>query len=350
MKILYFSNVNWNWIKQRPHFLSSELAKMEDNRVTFLSLTPFLKQKKSKFSNQENLMIRDLYSIPFSFKVPFIRWLNRIIVSVFIEKEFDVVVLTHPMQLDYLKTFKYKTLVYDCMDNIPEFYNGNVQKDIIEKEKGLCFHSDLVLVSSEYLRKKLIENYGIREKTLIIRNAINSNILNYSKINVNLKKPNIGYIGTIEKWFDVETVLWIAENFRNLTIYLIGPVTNDIKDKLRKDNIIFVGKVDHDIVISYIREMDKFLIPFIRSPLIEAVDPVKIYEFLAFNKTVISSFWPELEHFGDSICFYRDKIELTNLISDEKVNINGSDLSFVDLNNWSSRSIEIIEALKFISK
>lgn len=347
MKILYFSNVNWNWIKQRPHFLSSELSKLEDNHVTFLSLTPFLKQKKSNFSNQENLKIRDLYSIPFSFKVPIIRQLNRIVISLFIEKEFDVIVLTHPMQIDYLKTFKYKTLVYDCMDNIPEFYSGRLRAKVDEKEQKLCSMSSCIITSSEYLKNRLANQNKVPGKIKVIRNALNSDIVKYEKLNLYLEKPNIGYIGTIDKWFDVEAVKWIASKYKNLTIYLVGPASRDIQEKLSIPNIKFVGKIEHTMVTSYIHELDILLIPFIQSPLIDAVDPVKIYEFLAFGKRVVSSYWKEIEYLRDQIKIYHDINELGEILDNLYSNVHKDivDSNYILNNSWKKRSEEFSKCL-----
>lgn len=40
MRLLYFSPVPWNWIKQRPHFISEELARIPGVQVDFVSLEP----------------------------------------------------------------------------------------------------------------------------------------------------------------------------------------------------------------------------------------------------------------------------------------------------------------------
>ena len=69
------------------------------------------------------------------------------------------------------------------------------------------------------------------------------------------------YIGTIDDWFDFNTITEFANKHKDYTIYLIGPVNKKIKTPNIK-NIKFLGSIEHKYVPSYIEQSDILLLPF----------------------------------------------------------------------------------------
>jgi len=356
LKILYFSTVNWKWIKQRPQFIAEGLS---ENRfeVDFFSITPFGKQKVKKIEINDKLKINDRYVIPLASKAKVIKAINKMLVKFSLRKEYDIVVLTHPEHLMYLPCFlKNNTkIIYECMDNIPLFYSKTKRKYIEDLERKLSDDSQIIIVSSNYLKMKIQNKYGIKsEKIKIIRNAVDKKISNQEIVHINLRKPNLMYIGTISEWLDVDTLICFANKNLEFTIYLVGPFENSIKLKLKKiSNIIFVGKINHDEVASYIASGDIMIIPFIVNELIEGVDPVKLYEYLAFNKPVVTSYWNELESFrkNNLVKFYSTYEEFEECIKFAELNLKPDDISdveFIQENCWDERIIQYVEAMKGI--
>jgi hypothetical protein len=123
---------------------------------------------------------------------------------------------------------------------------------------------------------------------------------------VQLKHPNLMFIGTMSDWLDTLTLEKFARENPDYTVYLIGP--RDINFNYNKspdlNNIIFTGAVEFKDVPSYIKEGDIMLLPFIVNDITRYVDPVKVYEYLFFNKHIISSYWKELDKFSPNIEFY----------------------------------------------
>ena len=341
MKILYFSNVNWNWIKQRPHFLSKAIAELGYD-ITFLSITPLFKQRKSNLKFEKDLKIRDLYVIPLSNKFAIIRKINFIIIKICLKFDFDVVVLTNPRQLAFLDYIGYSgRIIYDCMDNIPAFYTGKIRRVIEMEELLLCDKSELVVVSSSFLEEKVKQSYNIASsKIKLIRNALNKDLFNSNLKRVYLDHPNLMYVGTVDNWFDTDRVWRIAEFDQGMKIYIIGPIIHEMKNKLEHPNIILVGKVEHDSLLSYLLEADIFIVPFIVNDLVRGVDPVKFYEFIALNKPIVSSYWNELEHFKGKVEFYETDEDLKQLIVKMKdKRLDGIiDHEFINDNSWFSRA------------
>ena len=156
------------------------------------------------------------------------------------------------------------------------------------------------------------------------------------------------YIGTIDDWFDFNTITEFANKHKDYTIYLIGPVNKKIKTPNIK-NIKFLGSIEHKYVPSYIEQSDILLLPFMINDVIEYVDPVKMYEYLYLKKPVISSYWGELDQFNNLIYFYKDKEEFEkNVLKLSKYKFKQTDdyKKLMTESCWENRLKDYINNLK----
>ncbi|MDA3733216.1 glycosyltransferase [Niameybacter massiliensis] len=356
MKILYFSTVNWKWIKQRPHFIAEGLAD-EGIEVEYISLTPFFKQKIDKFPEaNKNVFVNDKYVIPLASKISLIETINRCYIQNIIDKPYDVIIITHPIQYQYLKkTLEYNPrIIYDCMDNIPYFYEKEYRNKIIELENEICKKVDNIIVSSFYLKDKMINQYGIEEnKITVICNAVARDLVErkYKVIPEEwiLKKKNIVYIGTIGKWLDIDLLIKYAIANKDENIYLIGPKENELK--VLPSNIYLLPPIEHKYIVSIIEQAEILIIPFKSGELIDAVDPVKIYEYKSLNKYVLCSRWKEMiKHEDDeTIYFYEDLKEFEAQMHDIRTkniqNITSLNKCYIEQNNWDKRVEKYLEVV-----
>lgn len=359
MKILYFSTVNWKWIKQRPHFICEYLSKKEIE-VTYFSITPFLKQKIFHKRLNTFLYIKDKFVLPYASKINIVKKVNIIYVKYMLNKKYDIVILTHPKQYNYLpKDLKNKAkIIYECMDNIPYFYDGRIRNEINLQEKQLCKEAHQIITSSMYLKNKIMKEYGVgEEKIEVIKNALDKSLQNQCKASIKLKSPNLIYIGTISDWLDINILNKYAQNNPQYTLYLIGPVESMEIDKIN-DNIVFLGSIEHEDVKEYIKEGEIMLIPFKVNELIKGVDPVKLYEYLALNKPVVTSYWEELKEYkNNKLVYFYDTYEefvlAINTIKNESNNLEEINFEFIEQNNWEKRVgcyVKILDKIMLIGE
>ena len=90
--------------------------------------------------------------------------------------------------------------------------------------------------------------------------------------------------------------------------------------------------------------------PFKLNEIVEAVDPVKIYEYINFNKNIIMREYLEVERLKNYVYFYNDDIEFLNAIDEiEKNRIikynKCQRIEFLRENTWSKRAEKIIEVI-----
>lgn len=357
MRILYFSTVNWKWIKQRPHFICEYLSKRELD-ITYFSITPFLKQKIFCGKLNKYLYIKDRFVLPYSSKINMIKKINMLYIKQILNEKYDVVVLTHPEQWDYLpRNLKVTSkIIYECMDNIPYFYEEDRRTLLKKQEERLCEIASKIITSSYFLKNKIIDEYSISQRKIeVIKNALDKSLKNECREQVRLRSPNLIYIGTISEWIDVDILSKYAQDNPDYTIYLIGPAGTKIKNRICKtnSNIIFLGSIKHEEVKEYIKSGEVMLIPFKINELIKGVDPVKLYEYLALNKPVITSYWMELDSYKNNelVYFYDTYDEFVlaiDKIKNDVINKRGINIDFIEENTWENRVecyIKILEKL-----
>lgn len=355
LKLLYFSTVNWKWIKQRPHFVVHYLSK-KGIEVDYLSLNPIGKVK-IKRNKLNNIYIYDTYVLPFSLKFSAIEKINIALIKLLLfQKKYDVVILTSPLHYKYLpnRLKKECKIIYDCMDNMPFFYEGKNKEKLLLEESKTFEKVDGVIVSSNTLWREL-ESRNKRDNIdfRIIYNALEKEAFNKKPKVVQLDKPNLVYIGTISKWFDFELLDKFAKRHLNFTIYLIGPC--EVRNENLSQNIRFIDSIPHEEVINYIYSGDIMILPFLVNELTKSVDPVKFYEYIAMGKPIVSSYWEELDKFkhnNHNVCFYQDYEDFENLIFDLYNNKDFSErkTDFIEYNNWESRVNEYINFINTLMK
>jgi glycosyltransferase involved in cell wall biosynthesis len=230
-------------------------------------------------------------------------------------------------------------IIYDCLDDYYGF--GNVHKDRIAEETKLFQKSDMVITTSAYLYKKA---RVINGQTLCIPNAGEYDHFKNPPKNdlLDIQKPIAGYYGAIAEWFDNELIEYVASKRPNVNFVFIGYTFGSDISKLQKhSNVHFLGEKPYQELPSYLYHFDVCLIPFKMTSLIEATHPVKIYEYFAAGKPVVSTKIPELVPLGN-LCYLSSDKEMFLASLDEALKENDPDLvkrriEFASKNTWHHR-------------
>lgn len=186
-------------------------------------------------------------------------------------------------------------VIYDCMDEHAGF--SNTSAELLALEPNLLSRSDAVVTSSDLLCEKakqlnssvhLIRNAGDYKHFAEKPSQLPSDISN-------VRKPVIGYIGAIADWFDMGLVHELAERNPNWDFVLIGNTYYSDTSKVEMlSNVFLLGEKPYSELPAYLHQFDVCLIPFYINQLTMATNPVKIYEYLAAGKPVVSTELPEL--------------------------------------------------------
>jgi hypothetical protein len=268
----------------------------------------------------------------------------------------DFIWITSPELLPYVRSSNRK-LIYDCMDDICEFHHNPVFRDVLENlEKSLLLRSSFVFASSKQLINVLNSRVKYLEKICLIRNAFGGDILPVQVSSPLSQKTiyKIGYIGTISSWFDYDAINYCIKRVQNIEIHLIGPVEGEAAKKSH-ERICFHGAIKHGDLFNYCKDFDCLILPFKINKLIRSVDPVKLYEYINFNKPIASIYYEEIDRFSPFVYFYNEKESLYKLITTlitqgfPKKYTDQERQDFLQENSWDTRVKEIIQRLECIT-
>jgi teichuronic acid biosynthesis glycosyltransferase TuaH len=368
--ILYISLIDWYFAKQRPQHIAEQLSK--EYKIKYICQMPIIDNgiKLKQFNNtwkirkveiNENLGVSRRILLPGS-RFKLIKNINHYLFKNYIyelckNNNFNIIWLTHPMQLCFVPSEYKGEIYYDCMDNYPEFSNNiETRNQINEMEKKLSLRANKIFTSSSGLSNKTLTYLPSgSDKVILVHNAGNFhhfnsayNINNQKQIN---NKPIIGYFGTIGKWFDVDLLVKLAGKLPEMNFIIIGPIGNkDIIGKTKDfDNIELLGPKDFSELPSYLRSFDVCIMPFLINSLVQDVNPVKIYEYLAAGKPVVATKYDELDEFKENIYLASGpeefEIRIREAIQEDSEALKLKRIDYASKHTWEERSKVIIDNL-----
>jgi glycosyltransferase involved in cell wall biosynthesis len=191
-------------------------------------------------------------------------------------------------------------VIYDCHDLLSGF--GNIAPDILAHEDELFRESDLVCFSAQSLMDQMAPGRpGLHGRSVVIRNAVDYCDFAPSEARQSQRngRKTIGYVGSLSAWVDTRALRQLAVEHPEWRLVLIGRVESGEVEKLRSlPNVALPGEVKYAEVPRRLSEFDVALIPFLKTPLTIATNPIKLYEYFAQGLPVVSTRLPETEQFG----------------------------------------------------
>lgn len=352
--MLYVMHVDWRWIKQRPHFIAEQLNSHFDVTVIYKYKYRRKSLQKRDYEKTRTIPIFLFPKIEYIEKYKYINdFIYSRIVRFFIRiVNPDFIYFTYPISMKCIPDHYHGKLIYDCMDNHVEFLSNKQYIDYFKGlEKETIDRCDYVFASSLHLKQVLSKRYSVNEgKINIIRNAYDGNIIHIENNTFSCNDIiKLSYIGTISSWFDFDLLIKSCEDFKNIEYHLYGPLSNVTLPEI--DRIKYFGIIEHSELYSTVQDSDALVMPFIVNDIIESVDPVKMYEYINFNKNIISVFYNEISRFENYVYFYKNYDEYKKVIEiilskrEEIKYSNKERITFLSDNSWDSRTEEIMKIL-----
>lgn len=356
-QILYLMHVDWNWIKQRPQFIAEELSNYY--KVNIIYKYSYNKKGLQNNNPSSNITLLPVKSVPHKFMhLPFAKNINKVffkkkVLNELKQKNIKKIYITSPLLYDYLPKNYNGEIIYDCMDDHVALESNTDSSLIQTNEKKLIDKATKVLVSSINLKIVLIGRYGktFSSKLELVRNGYNGEILSQKSM-YNLqknKKKIISYFGTVSSWFNFKLIQESLKDFADIEYHIYGPVETGIqvpKDK----RIKLMGTVEHDKLYSAVKDSIALIMPFKVNKIIESVDPVKLYEYINFNKNILTVKYEEINRFDKFVYFYRDyseyKKQLEKLLQSNEIKYSNEErIAFLKQNSWNNRAKQIVDIL-----
>ena len=157
------------------------------------------------------------------------------------------------------------------------------------------------------------------------------------------------YFGTVGEWFNTEYIEQSLIDFDNIEYVIIGPIDGGRLPE--HPRVKYLGTIEHSELYNKTKDVDCFIMPFLVNDIVSAVDPVKLYEYINFNKNILCVEYPEIKRFEPYVYFYDDyneyKSKIEKLIRHNKIKYSmEARLEFLNNNSWDSRVEQITKFLE----
>jgi len=124
----------------------------------------------------------------------------------------------------------------------------------------------------------------------------------------NIKSPIIGYYGTLSDSNDWEIIDYLSLQRPDYSFVFIGKKTMDIPLLEQRENIFFLDRISYDQIPAYGSFFDVAIMFWILRDWILHSSPLKLLEYFALGKPVVSVDIPEVrKKFGDVVFISKDK-------------------------------------------
>jgi glycosyltransferase involved in cell wall biosynthesis len=168
----------------------------------------------------------------------------------------------------------------------------------------------------------------------------------------NWAKPIFGYTGTIHgDRVDVNLITGIAQAYPSATIAMVGPNLLEVADQQALNqfsNIVFTGAQPYSELSDIMRSFDVCMVPHLVTPFTESLNPIKLWEYLAAGKPIVSTNvagfrdFPELLFVSPTHDDFKENLSVA-LSADKSAANDRQDVA--KLHSWDSRLHDVMLVL-----
>lgn len=259
----------------------------------------------------EGLTVQTLLQIPFH-RFALVRYLNRLMIRATVRRlmrrehiQCPILWFMVPHLAPIVGHLNDKLSVYYCIDDfaaLPDVDAAAIQA----LDNELTQKADLVFVASDTM---LDAKRRLNPRTYVSPHGVD--IEHWAETQdddlaapadiVNLSHPIVGFFGLIEKWIDLDLVSFLAKQRPQWTFVMIGRVAVAPNEIPAERNLHFIGRRPYESLPAYGKQFDVAIIPYHLNDQTLHANPIKLREYLAMGKPIVSVSTPEIDKFADVV-------------------------------------------------
>ncbi len=231
----------------------------------------------------------------------------------------------NPLYLQELPSdFPAEAFIYQSRDNLRAL-EPYLQKHGTYLEIRCIQNADFSIATSLQLTKDLTELSGVQVEYLpnaadipLFETAFKTKLEIPEDIK-SIPQPIIGYTGNICHRMDYDIIQQIAKDHPAKSIVMVGPRNHYGHTDIDLDaisNLYFTGAKKINQLPAYLQRFDVLILPFLCNELTKSIYPLKINEYLASGKPVIST------AFSDDILAFKDVVYISKTRNEFSDNIS----------------------------
>lgn len=237
-------------------------------------------------------------------------------------------------------------MIYQRTDKYEEFPGVDPQF-IKDCDKRLKQNADITLYCSNSLyneeksqsKRACFIDHGVDFDSFL---QAGNDSLNEPEDLQTIKRPRIGFVGGIdEHTFDAKLFNEVADKLPDMSFVLVGQCSLP-QQWCEKDNVHLLGRKEYKQVAAYMAACDVLIMPWNDNAWIKACNPVKLKEYLAVGRPVVSSPFDELNKYSEFVSVANNSKEFAIAIK-EAVNNSGDNVARqnrVRSHTWQAKARE----------
>jgi len=300
---------------------------------------------------------------PFSLPVHHIGWarpLNKILlqfqiwsVSRRLAIENPIVWVACPAACDVALKINKTKLVYQRTDRYEEY--PNIDTDIISQyDLRLKTAADLTIFVNELLYKQERQQC---KRAVFLDHGVDFDMFATAESSEevpndirDIKRPIVGFFGGIDgHTSDIELVKEVVDLLPEMSFVFVGKASSNCAGLLAKNNVTMLGQKPYEQIPHYGKCFDVAIMPWRQNRWIEACNPIKLKEYLALGKPIVSTPFAELQKYRDVVYEAKTPEEFADCIKKALVEDNPERISArrkkVENASWDSKADLVLHEL-----
>jgi glycosyltransferase involved in cell wall biosynthesis len=250
-----------------------------------------------------------------------------------------------PTALPALGHLGERAVVYYCGDDFGALA-GVDHAPVLAMEQALVAKADLIFAASETLAARFPPS-----KTLLVPHGADITLFSNSvppAPDLPRDRPVAGFYGSLADWIDVELLAAVAQALPDWQFVFIGAIETDVGLLRGCPNVTLLGPRAHHALPAYAQHWQASLLPFRDCAQIRACNPLKLREYLAAGRPVISTPFPALSGYRDVVCVVdgRDAFVAALRSTLTRPDRTSEQRARVSLETWEARAADVSRALE----
>ena len=201
-----------------------------------------------------------------------------------------VVVATVPNASEYPELLRGRKVIYYCVDDF-SLWPG-LEADVVRNmEANLIERANSIIAVSDTLYRRLAKS---GKPTRLLTHGVDLEMFSTpveSELPLlnEIPKPRVGFFGLIDGRMDWDVVVPLAKRMPEISFVFAGPVDASAGELPQLENIHFIGRVDYRQLPAFVAGLQALVLPYRPGELSEAISPLKLKEYLATGKPIVSA-------------------------------------------------------------
>jgi glycosyltransferase involved in cell wall biosynthesis len=237
------------------------------------------------------------------------RWLRRQLVGAVEDPANTILWIRYPTPelVPLVEQAPWRLVIYEAMDahDIAPGLPARLRRRLIAAERRILARAALVFVSSEPVRARLAAVHG----NVVRAPAAAVDLDAFARAApTSLGQPPVAcYTGSFDPRLDAKLTIAVAELLPRWTFVFAGPMTNPAARRLLElPNVVWLDTVPLADVPGVIAGADVCLMPYVADRFGDTLFPIKLVEYLAAGKPVVSTPIEAAREFGDVVALAGD--------------------------------------------